>query len=482
MAGPLQRLHTAIDEVLAVDPLGLSDAGLLACLGEVERGARRLPGARHGLVAEIDTRGIAEHHQVRSTAVLLRDQLRLSGGEAGMWVRQASEQVGRRDLTTGAARAAKLPAVAAAVQTGALSPEQTQILSTTMRHVPAIVSPEQRTRLEADLVGHAHELGPELLAAVCRHALHVLDQDGKKPSETEREARVGLVFGRTRIDGLTPFKGIADPETKAALQAALAPLAKPVPSDLGRDTRSHATRMIHALRDLALRALAAGNLPSMAGLPATLLLTATLEQLEARTGLVSVLNGGTVPVAEVIRMAANMNVVPIVFSAAGQILHCGQEQRLGTLPMRRATAAQDRGCVIPGCDIPIMFCQHHHTTDFVDGGETDVDHLAWVCPYHHRRIDGWHLERRGGRVWCTAPPWLDPTQTPRLNSYFYPPDLLTDDDHRAAASHQHHSPTRPPGRTDQRRPAPPDPTRTTNGPKIDIGTGTAPPDLFAPHY
>src|SRR5688572_25682565 len=101
MTGALARLHAAIDEVLAVDPLTLSDDALLACLGEVERAARRLPGCRHPLVAEIDLRGIAETHQVRHTAALLRQLLNLSRGEAGMWVNQAREQAPRRDLTSG---------------------------------------------------------------------------------------------------------------------------------------------------------------------------------------------------------------------------------------------------------------------------------------------------------------------------------------------------------------------------------------------
>ena len=197
--------------------------------------------------------------------------------------------------------------------------------------------------------------------------------------------------------------------------------------------------MHDALRDLALRALAGGDLPTMAGLPATLLLTTTLEQLEARTGLVSVLNGGTLPVEDVIRIAAQTNVVPIVYSAAGQILYCGQDQRLATIALRYATASQDLGCVIPGCDTPLVFCQMHHQTPFAEGGETTAENLAWVCPYHHRRIDGWTLERRGGRVWCTAPPWLDPTQTPRLNSYFHPPALINDHDLR--------QPAPPPART-----------------------------------
>ncbi len=110
--------------------------------------------------------------------------------------------------------------------------------------------------------------------------------------------------------------------------------------------------MIHALRDLCLRALASGKLPTMAGLPATLLLSTTLEQLERQTGLVSVLNGGTVPVDYVIRMAAEMKIVPMVFTAAGQPLYCGQTERFATLPIRYVTATQDRGCVIPAVTNP----------------------------------------------------------------------------------------------------------------------------------
>ena len=142
-------------------------------------------------------------------------------------------------------RPAVLPAVAAAVRAGVLSGEQTQTITTTMRNIPAGVSTEQRTRLEADLVRHAADLAPEQLATVCRHALNVLDPDGPPPP-ADTAAKVGLVFGKTRTDGLTPFKGICDPETRAALQAALAPLAKPVKSEHGTDTRTLPTR--HARR------------------------------------------------------------------------------------------------------------------------------------------------------------------------------------------------------------------------------------------
>ena len=313
-------------------------------------------------------------------------------------MKQAGEQTRRRDLTTGEARPPKLAAVAAAVRAGTLSRSRRRPSPRRCAKSRVRSARERRDALEADLVAHARDLSPEQLTAVCRHALNVLDQDGPEPSETEKQARVGLVFGKTRIDGLTPFKGIADPETRAALQAALAPLAKPVKSELERDTRSHATRMIHALRDLALRALASGTLPKMAGLPATLLLTATLEQLEARTGLVSVLNGGTIPVEDVIRMAGQMRVVPIVFTAAGQAALLRAAERFATPAIRYTTATQDRGCVIPGCDQPIALSQHHHFEDFCQGGATSADQMGWVCPYHHHRITGWHLDESPRRV------------------------------------------------------------------------------------
>ena len=426
MAGLLESLHATVDELLAVDVVALADAAVVESLLELERAARRLPAVRHGLVYEVDSRGIPADRQVRSTPVYLQMVLNVTPAEGAGWVYQAREQHHRRSLTTGEPLDPVLPHVAAAVRTGALSPGQTQVISAAMRQVPAAVPHERRLAVEADLVTHAAQFDPRPLQRLAQRALDCLDPDGK-PTPEEVQARTGLHFGRLRRDGLTPFKGLADPETRAALEAALAPLAQPAHSEHEPDTRTRPQRLIAALRDLALRALANGSLPTLAGMPATLLLTATLEQLEARTGLVSVLNGGTIPVADVIRMAGMSLLVPIVFTSAGRILHCGQEQRLATLPIRHATAAQDRGCVIPGCETPITGCQLHHLDPYAQGGHTDVDNPAWLCPYHHHRINNWHLQRTNGRVWCTPPPWLDPTATPKINTYHHLNDQPTTD-------------------------------------------------------
>ena len=64
-------------------------------------------------------------------------------------------------------------------------------------------------------------------------------------------------------------------------------LARPVPDDdTGEsDRRSPAQRRHDALLDAGRRLLRSGALPDCGGAPATVLVTLTLDQLEARTGL-----------------------------------------------------------------------------------------------------------------------------------------------------------------------------------------------------
>ena len=73
------------------------------------------------------------------------------------------------------------------------------------------------------------------------------------------------------------------------------------------------------------------------------------------------------------------------------------------------------GCTVFGVD-----CDVHHLVEFDDGGQTDIDNLAFACPFHHQRIDRWTLELRDGRIWCT-PAGKDPATHARRNNYFRDP-------------------------------------------------------------
>ena len=68
-------------------------------------------------------------------------------------------------------------------------------------------------------------------------------------------------------------------------------------------------------------------------------------------------------------------------------LTVGRTTRTATQAQRRALAARDKGCIIPGCGIPAEACQTHHVTDWATGGNTDLPNLALLCWAHHRQVD-----------------------------------------------------------------------------------------------
>ncbi len=68
-------------------------------------------------------------------------------------------------------------------------------------------------------------------------------------------------------------------------------------------------------------------------------------------------------------------------------LAVGRTARTATPAQRRALAARDRGCIIPGCGIPAEACQTHHVDDWAAGGTTDLPNMALLCWAHHRQVD-----------------------------------------------------------------------------------------------
>ena len=121
-------------------------------------------------------------------------------------------------------------------------------------------------------------------------------------------------------------------------------------------------------------------------------------------------------------MGADLGVIPAVFDCDGQILHFGEEQRLGTFAQRCATWLLDGGCTFENCTIPAIWCQCAHGEDFLTSRCTSIDDLGPLCGYHHRLVDnqGWVMQRLNNRIWITPPKWIDPDQIPRTNEHFRP--------------------------------------------------------------
>jgi hypothetical protein len=73
----------------------------------------------------------------------------------------------------------------------------------------------------------------------------------------------------------------------------------------------------------------------------------------------------------------------LVVDALGVPLDLGREQRYANRAQRRALAHRDGGCVFPGCDAPVGWCDAHHVIEWEAGGPTDLPNLALLCRYHH---------------------------------------------------------------------------------------------------
>jgi HNH endonuclease len=92
-------------------------------------------------------------------------------------------------------------------------------------------------------------------------------------------------------------------------------------------------------------------------------------------------------------------------------LDVGRASRVVHPAQRTALAVRDGGCVFPGCDRPLEWCEAHHLLHWLDGGPTDLANLALLCRAHHRAVHegGWRLIRGpDGRL--TPPHRSDPTE------------------------------------------------------------------------
>jgi hypothetical protein len=107
------------------------------------------------------------------------------------------------------------------------------------------------------------------------------------------------------------------------------------------------------------------------------------------------------------RLRAAMALLPPTLGGApSQPLDLGRSTRVISPAQRSALAVRDRGCVFPGCDRPLAWCDAHHLWHWIDGGPTDLANLALLCRAHHRTVHegGWQLTRGPDGRFSAIPP------------------------------------------------------------------------------
>jgi Domain of unknown function (DUF222) len=311
--------EAANEKVAALSLDALTDTELLELQHRREVVARSLPATDHQiinrLVAEADPKALGG----TSWADVLATKLGISKGEAKKRIKQAG-LLGPRQALTGEPLPPKLPNVAAAQARGQIGAEHVKIIEKFFADLPGYIDGQTRDLAEADLARIATGLGPAQFRQAADRLAFLLNQDGDMPDDADRARRRYLTIEKQQADGMSRIHGLIDAEARATLDAVLAKWAAPgmcnpddeapcVDGEPGEeavhsDTRAQGQRNHDALKAMGRSVLASGELGKHNGLPATIIVSTTLQELQSAAGM-AVTGGGTLlPMREVIKQAS----------------------------------------------------------------------------------------------------------------------------------------------------------------------------------
>lgn len=424
-AASVERIDAALDSLFEIDLTALSAEDLVRLAGHWERLARRQAVLRSDAAVELQRRAVSEvggaPHKV------LADWLRISPAEARRRINLAQPLAARTSLI-GETLPALQPATADAWRAGDLDVEHVRVIQRFLAELPIAVGREARDDAEAFLAENARELRPDQLAKLAEQLALVLNPDGTF-SDADRALRRGFTWGRQRADGMSEGRLCASPALRAELDALFAKLAapgmcnpadqspcvdEPTAEQTDSDHRTVAQRHHDALSAMARSLLGDPKLGRHNGLPVTVIVSASLQDLQDKAGFGTTGGGTLLPMADVIRMASHSyHYLTIFDEASGRALWLGRTKRIASADQRIVLHHRDRGCTHPGCTVPGYASQVHHAEkDWADGGKTDIDDLTFACGPHNRLVtrDGWRTKkRRDGRT-----EWLPPAGRPLI--------------------------------------------------------------------
>ncbi|OBF75976.1 hypothetical protein A5750_09685 [Mycobacterium sp. 852002-51613_SCH5001154] len=435
-------INAAVDDLVRSDCDALATREQLAMLEHCESVRRRLPAIEHPLINSLAHKATPEELGGTLPRAIAEATL-ISRAEASRRVKEATDLGPRRGLT-GEPLAPILAATADAQRDGKLGTGQVMVIRRFFRQLPGWVDFATRQAVEADLVAHGMNYRPEQLAQLADHVADCLNPDGTY-TDDHRARRRGLTLGKQGPDGMSELRGMITRELRATVEAVLAKLAAPgmcnpledtpcvdgAPSQetIDRDARSAAQRNHDGLNAGLRSLLASGELGQHNGLPASIVITTTLQDLEAAAGRGLTGGGSMLPMSDVIRLARHAHHYLAVFDK-GKALALYHTKRLAARGQRIVLYAKDRGCSAPGCTVPGYLSEVHHVADWAKCRRTDADNLTFACGPHHRLLKpgGWSTRKnaKGDTEWI-PPPHLDRGQ-PRTNSFHHPEKLLRDED------------------------------------------------------
>ncbi|WP_019928231.1 HNH endonuclease signature motif containing protein [Nocardia sp. BMG111209] len=459
----LRALEAAAAQVSNLSTGAFTNRDRLMLIRRVETVVRMLPAAGLEWTAQMNEQWSNTEFPANNLVDTLADSLRITPAEARARCR-AADDLAHHVGMTGETLAPLLSETAAAQRAGTIAPAHVKIIRDVMHHLPVTVDAAMRADAEVMLAGHARELRPDQLRKVADKLEALINPDGTF-TDADRARRRAFTMGRQGPDLMSKCTVIADPELRAYLEAIFAKFAKPGllnPDDPApltdgdpeeavaqRDTRNAAQRQHDAVKAVLRDSIASGRLGQHRGLPVTVVVSMTLQELENAVAqatsegsavtisgpAVATGGGAMISIGDAIRLASHAHHYLAIFdNHNGRPLYLGRTKRIASPDQRIVLHARDIGCTFPGCTKPGYLCQVHHRTDWAAGGSTDADQLTFACEPHHQQVGthatGWDTHtaaagaRDAGRTQWIPPVHIDPARRPRVNRYHHPAEYF----------------------------------------------------------
>ena len=467
-------IRAGIAELAAAPIDTLTHPELIALLNDIKTLSWSLPAVEHPILARLMTETEPTTLGAKSWEEILTIALRLSKTEAARTIRD-TQMLGPRRSLDGQPLPPHWNHLAAAQAQGRIGPAHLDTIAEFFRTLPHWIDVGTRADAETQLARSACGLDPDQLRQAAQRLALTLDPDGPVPDEKERHRKRGLTIGRQQADGMSKITGYLTPEARACWDALAAKLAAPgtphpdnqdpstgAPADgppsadqpdpdtpqgpsgghTRRDTRSTAQRNHDAFLTMTRMLLSSDRLGTHNGLPVTVIVSTTLQELSRAAGLDvtgmgprlggrashAVTAGGTLlPMADLIRMATPAHHYLAVYDQhTNEALYLGRTKRLATPAQRIVLLNRDRGCTTPGYHTQA----HHAVADWNNNGHTNINDLTLACGPDNRAAThgGWTTRKRpDGRTEWHPPPALDTGQT-RINNYHHPERYLIPDE------------------------------------------------------
>jgi hypothetical protein len=360
-----EALDSALDAVVDVDPVALSDGEVHRTLVELMRQQSKLAAVTLRFASSWDTRRAWALDGSKSAETRLAREAKIRRATANQTLKRATAL-------------AAMPHTAAALGEGSITVDHVDLLM--------IANAKGRWRSvrfaidEEELVGYCKRMSmydaDREIRYWCNRVDAELGDDGPEPTYRDREATTGR-----GIDNEVILKAILDPVGGGEFLEALDRIEHELYLDDKRtgNVRSDQQRRADALVEMARRAIAA---PADARQPRPLISVVMGDWSFRR--LCELSSGAIVTPNALVPYVTAADVEAVLFD--GPLHGVGvSRRRTFTGAVRRIIEVRDRHCQHPsGCDVPMSKCDVDHVNPYRNGGITQQQDGRLECPAHNR--------------------------------------------------------------------------------------------------